>query len=312
MVEVTMKNKPGKWMWMPAACVTGLLLSSCSTLEVPDTVGESFGPVGTASSSVARGDPSQAPVVLMLIDEKNLGTIPTAEVEAIGADLLIKHRCRTVDQDMLRASIEQRKQMLKMVGDDQGAAALGLQFGANVVLVGSAVCKPGARRIADTNLRPYQAVVTLRAIRTDNASVLASASETGSAMDVEDVRGGSKALRGAGKACFEKLIPATLSAWKSGGGATAPGSKMHPLELTFGGVEQLWKVKAIREALRGMEGVESVVQRTYNAGAVVFEANSRKPTEELAEDLVLHPPEGLKFQVLSIEAGKIVLRVTPS
>ena len=40
------------------------------------------------------------------------------------------------------------QQLLKMAGDPRGAAALGLQFGADVVIMGEVVAKPSARRIA--------------------------------------------------------------------------------------------------------------------------------------------------------------------
>lgn len=307
-------RQPVQW-----ACATllagGMLLSSCRTTRVYAPAGEDRASLSPARpAAMVAADPavsSQNPVVMLLVDEKNLGTIPTAEVEALGAALLIRSGCRVVDQDMLRANIAQHKQMLEAAGDNRGAAAVGLQFGANVVLAGNAVCKPAARRIQETNLRSYQAVVTIRAIRSDDASVIASASEVGTAMDMEDVRGGSKALKGASQACFDKLIPAALAAWKGGGGVS-PEAKLfaYPVHLTLGGVEQLWKVKAIRESLRGMNALDAVVQRSYSAGAVVFEARSSKRAEELAEDLVMKPPQGLKLQVLSVEAGKIVLRAS--
>ena len=54
---------------------------------------------------------------------------------------------------MVRSTLARGQQLLQMAGDDRGAAALGLQFGAEVVLVGEAVSKPAATRIADSNLR---------------------------------------------------------------------------------------------------------------------------------------------------------------
>ena len=289
-----------------------LFITGCVTTDSNYTytsVAPSSQPHTIATTKTASGP---TPIVMLLVDEKNMGSIPTAEVEAMGMQLLINSSCKTVDQDMLRANIEQRKRMLKMVGDKRGAAALGSQFGADVVITGSAVCKPGARRISDSNIRTYQAVTTLRAIRTDNGNILATASESGTGLDVEDVRGGSKALRASAEACFTKLIPQTLNAWQRGGPtSTTPLPYPYHIQLTFGGVDKLWKVKAIREDLKANVSLKNVVQRNYTAGAVVFEVDSKVVAEELTEAIVLTPPKQLKIQALSIDSGKIVMRVAP-
>jgi len=76
-----------------------------------------------------------------------------------------------------------------------------------------------------------------------------------------------------------------------------------------GGTDQLWKVKAIRDRLRSDKThIKNVVQRSYTAGMVLFELDTDLPSEELAELLVLDPPDKLKLQVLLIEAGSIEVR----
>ena len=292
--------------------VSLFILTGCVTTDSSYTYTSAPTNVQRPTTVTTQQSAAPTPIVMLLVDEKNMGSIPTAEVEAMGMQMLINNSCKTVDQDMLRANIEQRKRMLKMVGDKRGAAALGSQFGADVVITGSAVCKPGARRINDSNIRTYQAVTTLRAIRTDNGNVLATASESGTGLDVEDVRGGSKALRASAKNCFNKLIPQTLNAWQRGGpSSTTPLPYPFHIQITFGGVDKLWKVKTLREDLKTRNALSNVTQRNYTAGAVVFEVDSKLAAEELTEAIVLTPPESLKIQALSIDSGKIVMRVAP-
>ena len=187
------------------------------------------------------------------------------------------------------------------------ATALGLEFGSDVVLVGEAVAKPSARRIADSNLRSYEAVVTLRAVRTDNAETIASVSEVGTVVGLDDVSGGSKALKAAGQKSLDSIIPALVAKW----GAAATGPKS--ITLTVGGVDQAWKLKAVRESLRAKDTLNNVTQLSYTAGAAVFELESKEPAETLSEALVLAPPAGLKFQVLGVSPAAIQLRaVTPA
>lgn len=248
---------------------------------------------------------ASAPHVMLLIDEKSLGTIATSEIEAMAVQMLLDNNLRVVDQDMVRANLKKDQQMLKSVGDNRGAAALGLQYGAEIIIVGEAVAKPSARRIAESNLRTYQAVVTLRAIRTDNSQTLGSASETASIVALEDVGGSSQALKGAGKPALEKLIPAMVAKWEAVGGSEGGNS----INVTIGGIDQAWKLKAVRECLRGMTDViVNVVQRSYTAGMAVFEVESVVPTQQLSEKLVMAAPSGLKFQVLDVGAAKIQIR----
>ncbi|MBN1557283.1 MAG: hypothetical protein JW951_03970 [Lentisphaerae bacterium] len=48
-----------------------------------------------------------------------------------------------------------------MAGNTRDSAALGLQFGADSVVNGTAVAKPAARRIAGSNLRSYEAATVI-------------------------------------------------------------------------------------------------------------------------------------------------------
>lgn len=135
------------------------------------------------------------PKVMVVIDEKSLGTIATSEIEALAVKALAEKGIETVDQDMVAANLQRMRQALKQAGDGRGASALGREFGADVVLIGEAVVKPSAKRVADSNLRSYQAAVTLRAVRTDNAANLAAVSEDAAVVALEDVSGSARALR---------------------------------------------------------------------------------------------------------------------
>ena len=265
-------------------------------------------PTASASPPAVRRNVATLPRVMLLIDEKSMGTIATAEVEAMGSSLLHEQSVQVVDQDMARSNIGKDQQLMKMSGDDRAAAALGLQFGAEVVIVGEAVAKPSARRIGDSNLRTYQAVATLRAIRTDNSKVIASASENESIAALEDVAGSSQVLKKAGKKAFDTLIPKMLDAWEREGGSQGE-HPAHHIVLSIGGMDQTWKLKAVRDKLHGMaEKAQNMVQRSYTSGLAVFEIDSSLPPEELSEQLILSPPEGMKFQSLDVGAGKISLR----
>ena len=259
-----------------------------------------------ALSTTGENTPAQKEIKIMLmIDEKNLGTVATAEVESFAAKSFMEQGVQIVDQEMVRANIKKDQQLLKMSGDNRGAATVGLQFGADIIVVGDAVAKPAAQRIADSQLRTYQASVTLRAVRTDTSETIAFASETGTAIAMDDVTGGSKALKAAGQKAIQPLVAAVLE--KTGLGDPDDGSQRQ-IEMIFGGVDQSWKVKVIRKILEKRPDLTHVAQKTYTSGSVQFEAMATVPARKLSEALVLDPPNGLKLQVLEVSRGKISMR----
>lgn len=289
-----------------------LLLTGCVTSTGPtsEPIRGPSAPLPRPAAAAKPVAPAFLPRVMVIVDEKSLGTIATAEVEAMALKKLITMDIPVVDQDMVRANVARSQQMLTMAGDNRGAAAFGTQFGADVVLIGEAVAKPSARRIADTNLRSYQAVATLRAVRTDNSATLAAASEDVTQVGLEDVSGSAKALRAAGEKALDLLIPEMLAKWTPGNvGGDAANAFPHRVEMTIGGVDQMWKLKAVRDSLRSRtKEVRNVAQRSYTAGVAEFSMESALPPEELAEALVLSPPEGLKLQVLDVGGERIQAR----
>ncbi len=285
-----------------------LALAGCATSPEPAPSSVRMRPPPAQAPAAAKTvAPTFLPRVMVIVDEKSLGTVATAEVEAMAAKKLIAMDVPVVDQDMVRANIARSKQMLVAAGDNRGAAALGTQFGADVVLIGEAVAKPSARRIGDTNLRSYQAVATLRAVRTDNSATIAAASEDVTQVGLEDVSGSAKALRAAGEKALDAILPEMLAKWTPG---NAAGNVFpHRIEMSVGGVDQMWKLKAVRDSLRGRtDDLRNVAQRSYTAGVAEFSMESSLPPEELAEALVLTPPEGLKLQMLDIAGGRIQAR----
>ena len=241
--------------------------------------------------------------IMILIEEKNFGSIATSEVEALATSLLLNEGYDVVDQEMVRTNVKKDQELLKMAGDTRGAAALGLQFGADWVLVGESVAKPSAKRIAGSNLRSYQAVVTLKVVRTEDSKTLTSASETSKTIGIEDISGSSKALKIAGKKAVLKILEQLRVAKSSG----SLNSKK--VQLVIGGVEQIWKLKSIRQALRGNSELSKVTQKSYTSGVAVFEITSSWNTERLSEHLVVNPPKGLRVQVLNMTPAKLNLKV---
>ena len=260
--------------------------------------------------SAAVAAEAAMPKVLVMVDEKALGTISTSEIETMAVKMLSEKGVETVDQSMVQANLERIQKALRGAGDSRASAVMGREFGADVMLIGEAVSKPNAAKIGESNLRSYMATVLFRAVRVDNSVNIASASEAATVIAMDDVNGSSKALKAAGEKALKAVIPDLIAKWENPNAKGTAYERRNQIEITVGGMDQIWKLKEMRVRLKGMKKeIENVVQKSYAQGAAIFRVESFLPAEELAEALVLNPPADLKVQVVEIHETALSLRV---
>ena len=116
----------------------------------------------------------------------------------------------------------------------------------------------------------------------------------------------------AGEKALRTLIPSLVANWERPHGGRCGLAEPATIEIVAGGMDQLWKLKETRVRLKGMDGIEEVVQKSYAQGVAIFRVESRLPAEELAEALVLEPPEDLMVQVVEIKPNVLDIRVVES
>jgi len=263
-----------------------------------------------AAIAAAFAAGAATPKVMVMVDEKALGSISTSEIETMAVKMLAEKGVETVDQSMVQANLERIQKALRGAGDSRAAAVMGREFGADVMLIGEAVAKPNAAKIGDSNLRSYMASASFRAVRVDNSVNIASASETATVVAMDDVTGSSRALKAAGEKALKTVVPELVKKWENPTAAGTAYEKRLEIEVTVGGMDQIWKLKETRVRLKNMKKeVESVVQKSYAQGVAVFRVKSFLPAEELAEALVLNPPADLRVQVVEIHETTLSLRV---
>lgn len=263
-----------------------------------------------AAIAAALAAGAATPKVMVMVDEKALGSISTSEIETMAVKMLSEKGVETVDQSMVQANLERIQKALRGAGDSRAAAVMGREFGADVMLIGEAVAKPNAAKIGDSNLRSYMASASFRAVRVDNSVNIASASETATVVAMDDVTGSSRALKAAGEKALKTVVPELVKKWENPTAAGTAYEKRLEIEITVGGMDQIWKLKETRVRLKNMKKeVESVTQKSYAQGVAIFRVKSFLPAEELAEALVLNPPNDLKVQVVEIHETTLSLRV---
>ena len=157
--------------------------------------------------------PIPPPQVMVLLDEQATNGQVAVMSEALAVPLLLDRRVTVVDAGTVQANRDRLRALLIQEGDEQGALMAGLQLGADVVIGGTVETKRLAGQLAGSNLKSYLGTVTLRAVCTVDARLLATATDAATAIALDDATGTAKTLRLALAAALDKLVPAMLQSW---------------------------------------------------------------------------------------------------
>jgi hypothetical protein len=258
--------------------------------------------LGIYSAGLAKGP---VPRFMIMIDEKNLGTYSIDEAEKVITEYLMANGMEVVDAELIKTNMDRDKALQIMNASPRSAAALGLQFGADVVLVGKAISKGSADQIKDTAFRSYQASVSLKAIRTDTAEILAMESREAAKIHVDDLAGGSLAIREAAYPLIRDLLPKmTARLGKAGSG------EIRKIQLVIGDVTQIWQVAAVKQVLRErIPGTIEVIQRGFVSGVATFDIHCQGDSQRLAEELTLVNPGPFRLKVLGVAPNKLNMKL---
>lgn len=158
------------------------------------------------------------PTVMVILQEKVAGVfgttgweVPTqAELTLIAA--LDKAGFTVVDAATVRSNLDQARGLRLLEADNRSAAALGLQHGAQISIVGTAISKPAGAKLLDTQMQSIQATVTARAIANDTGKVIATGSANAAVAHIDEVTGGTKALADATHKLAGTLVPDLVNA----------------------------------------------------------------------------------------------------
>jgi len=244
-----------------------------------------------------------SPRVMVLVEEKNLGTYSISEAERVITQTLLDKGIEVVDADFVKSSTTRDKLLHAATGGPNAAAAMGLRFGAEIVIVGEALAKGSATKVKNSEMRSYNGTITLKAIKSDSAQVLTTSFKTAARMHVDDIAGGNAAIQQATTNALEEFIPALLGRYAPN---SANGDKVR---LLVSNVDQLWQLSVIKDTLRKQGQASDVVQRSYVSGVAEFDLMWRGNTDTLAEELTLANPNYFKLRVLAMSPGKLDLQL---
>ena len=226
-------------------------------------------------------------------------------VQATVEDFFLEKGIKLMDRDT-SAKVTKRDVLLAAIKDDtKKVAALGARFKADVVITGRASAKYGKRiEIAGQTMYQYTATLTIRAVRTDSAEILAVKSFGPVTMNTLQHGGGEdKALAKLAKESRGKILAAVVEGWRK------QVNVARTLTLSITGMDyKAWKVfKTEVEALRG---VKALRLREITEGIASIDAEYSYDNTDLADSLT--ELKKTKLDVTEITANRIKLKTVIS
>jgi hypothetical protein len=159
------------------------------------------------------------PRIMVIINENNVGNNEpsnAATETAIIKFLRDPYEFEIVDPN-ISADIKKSQQKLAALdGDAKAAAAIGAQYGAEVILTGSAVSREASGMSANLGgMVSVQGDVTLKAINCTNARIIGTASGHGAAVHIAPNTAGNNALEKAGNKAVKDLLDVIIKEWQN-------------------------------------------------------------------------------------------------
>lgn len=170
--------------------------------------------------------------------------------------------------------------------------------GAEVVIIGQAAARHGAA-VGGTSFRPVQASVTVRAVEVDTGELMATASSTQQALNVNPSAAGTEALQKAAAELSEQLNRQMVAAWNK------RLTGLRTLRLTVAALPAS-EVQRLKDALKEQMGqVEHVHDRGYRNQQLRLDLEVTGATQSVIDELASIDLGGSRLKISGFTSGTV-------
>lgn len=258
----------------------------------------------------------QRPRTMVLMEEQNFvansagkdTSISVNTAESVIRETFVSRGFDVVDQATVKRNIARDKALAAERGDVAAARALGLQFEAEVIVVGKAIASqatldPETARILG-GMKSYQANITGTAIRVDTGSILAQMGPMrGKAVHINSLTAGTQAIQNATAPLADGLMKRILVRWQAERtGTTMVNVRVHKVSFA-----QLRDFKAKLQS--HIRGVKAVYQRQYTNNEAILDVEMTGSAEALADELASKNLETLTVTITGVSHNRVELEV---
>ncbi len=248
------------------------------------------------------------PRVLVMIAEQNVsgaavtgGAVNLDIVENVFMDTWAPKGVQFVDRQALEGKIKTGPAISSL--SDNQIKEFGSMAGAEVVIVGKAVASNMGPLPMKLQVPMYSimANLSLRALNVDNGRIIATTTINKATNHVNELTGGSIALKQGAVASANDLLKKILVSWE------AEVSGPSTVSLTLKGVKKSKFLRQVATFLRNqVRGVSNVRQRSFKKKVAELEVEIKGSAQDLAEELEEKPFPRFEVEIEEITQNKVV------
>lgn len=218
-------------------------------------------------------------------------------------EFFLKHRFFLVDREQFLANKSTELQVSQLESDLPRLIALGREQGAEVIVYGYVRSTQGAGiQLPGTDMvvTSYDVSIAAKAIRADNAKIIASLSRAyrGTGTDPNAAR--ANALKEAGTAYSRVLRDRIIADW------VMDVNVANNVQVEIGGIS-FAQASKVEEHLRKLRGIGQLSPRTFSNNIQIWDIESRMGSRDLAIELTKVP--GVKIDISAVQANRIIAKV---
>jgi hypothetical protein len=246
------------------------------------------------------------PRLMIIMEERVEGGRQLNQTENAMIQAFLDKEFKVVDPKAVKESIERDRLMRAIESDNQAAAALGLQHGADMVIMGSSVGTTHAIKVDGVDLKSISLSATARVIRADTGEVLIGKTETARAPQATSF-GRQLAVEEISDNLSSFLIPKIVEIWND------ELINLNSITLTAIGLDSYEKISEVKRFLKAnIRNLKRVYDRGFVQSTAKFELMIRGgSSRKLAEDLTLKKGSNYRFKVKNVEANSLTVAVLP-
>ena len=189
--------------------------------------------------------------------------------------------------------------------NDRAAITLGKQADAEVVIVGKALAK-SIGLVAGTAMKSVQANISLRAIQTDNGTVLSSGAEHAAAVHIDEVTGGVGALKRASAKMAEKMMDDIIKNFQKRVGATTL------VQIIISGLSGQEDLRKFKDMLKGqVRGIERIYERSFSGNVAKMDVDVRGSAQSLSAEISRKSFKEFVVKVTSTTWNTVEINLSP-
>ncbi|MCU0606565.1 MAG: hypothetical protein MUF78_03920 [Candidatus Edwardsbacteria bacterium] len=250
------------------------------------------------------------PRMMVLISEQNIGEnhysgidVNLGIAEAAIAEQMRQKGFEFVDQEASEKAIRRDQGLAALNGDAAAARLIGDRAGADVIITGKAFAKeaPGVSEMLG-GMKSMQATVSVKAFNTDDGKVLVTKSESDKAIHIDEVAGGTEAIRKAAVRLADYMADEIVKKFTRGA---------NTVTLSVTGVRDFQAYSDFVNSLKyEVRGVKAVHERDMTGNVALVEIETKFNARQLASELLYKPFATFTARTTSVTANRINLRLT--